>query len=306
MQQRSLAPELPIPVELDSGSRPTAALVRLCQLFRWTEEMTESSAGVLKLRSAVTEGCIMAEQGRICWASCIDYSPRLIDRLEGAGLERARLDEVLQGARVGALPFGEALVDLGLIGREEFRHVLLCHTADVLGTLVSEDTDCELRLDSFLAHSGGSYSPSFTFTATELIEATLCVSTELRVAAGPLPPSYSSLVASAAESVCFLELGEDCDPPAVPVSCSMRNGLRLEEALLLYRRGRWSVAPPTLVAAEVDPYAVFFHSNDEGWLASRIGRHLFVLHVVDQAQSVRVLSCLLSMYKKQCESDGDS
>jgi len=132
------------------------------------ESVPRATVGALVVeRGSKRLGAVLIERGRICWAVAAQMprhlSHLLISRAEG--LDEARLALAYDACRSDGRPFGEGLVESGLISAEGLRHALVDHTIDGLAALASERRGTTQR---WLSREERSYDPRFTFSTVEL------------------------------------------------------------------------------------------------------------------------------------------
>ncbi|HET9621842.1 MAG TPA: hypothetical protein VFP84_10765 [Kofleriaceae bacterium] len=111
-------------------------------------------------------GALLVERGRVCWAMS-QRSRRLTDILvaEQDSLSRAELAAVVAMCTRDRRPFGETLIERGLISLPVLHRALLRHTCEALDCLVRDDAESW----AWRAHSGYGYHPMLTFSPAELL-----------------------------------------------------------------------------------------------------------------------------------------
>ncbi|MEM9190367.1 MAG: DUF4388 domain-containing protein [Myxococcota bacterium] len=139
------------------------SLSAVVQLLEFVENLGDRSTGVLSVEGPES-GRLLIERGRICWAVSGCMQRRLAQLLcEHADLTPAKLDTIVNRCRASRAPFGEYLVNSGLISEEAFREVLLKHTTEALGRLGSGEPS------SFVPHRHERYDARFTYAPGELL-----------------------------------------------------------------------------------------------------------------------------------------
>ncbi len=246
-------------------------------LLRLEEKSTEA-AGILPMRRVESAaegdpdaGMIMAEGGRVCWASSPHSSRRLSDLLlEHSGISRSQIERVFQFCRRTKKPLGEHMVSLGILTRDQLREALLAHTTAALLTLGQGLQKGEVVPTPFQRSPERSYNPMFTFSALELVVAMIHQDPELRVVVGPPPPSFERSAPRVRYAVCFWETAWP-ELPAVPILCG-GDALdsNLGEALEIFRvcRNHENLAVPS--ETEMHPSQALVHRDGYGWLASYV------------------------------------
>jgi len=253
----------------------------LLRILLRLEDKSAEAAGILPMRLGKNgpegdqeAGMIMAEGGRVCWASSPLSTSRLSDLLlDHSGISRSQIERVFQFCRRTGKPLGEHMVSLGILTRKQLREALLSHTTAALLTLGRGMGKGEVVPTPFQRSPERSYNPMFTFSALELVVAMIRQEPEFRVAVGHPPATFGQLAPRARYALCLLETGWD-KLPAIPVDGS-REALELSlgEALQLFRSGRPLVAPPT-EGATAYPSNTMVRHRDHGWLASYLPPHL--------------------------------
>lgn len=129
--------------------------------------VAESGALVRERNDGSIAGALLVEHGRVCWAMSKRYSRRLTDILvdEQDTLSRAELDAVVALCHRERMPFGETLINRGLISLPVLHRALLRHTCEALDCLVRDDASPW----AWLAHAGYGYHPMLTFSPAEVL-----------------------------------------------------------------------------------------------------------------------------------------
>lgn len=109
-------------------------------------------------------GSVLLEDGHVCWAvrSGMRRLTELLQREKG--ISRSSLEEVVQRCKATTKPFGEAMVDAGLISSDGLRQALLDHSVEALVLMSGGE------VDSFVRHRRGQYDARFRFSPLELME----------------------------------------------------------------------------------------------------------------------------------------
>jgi hypothetical protein len=248
----------------------------LLRILLRLEEKSAETAGILPMRragSAVEDapdaGMIMAEGGRVCWASSPHSSRRLSDLLlDHSGISRSQIERVFQFCRRTGKPLGEHMVSLGILTRELLREALLSHTTAALLTLGQGLQKGEVAPTPFQRSPERSYNPMFTFSALELVVAMIRQDPELQVAVGSPPTSFARRASRVRYAICFWETAWS-DLPAVPV---LYGGdaldAKLGEALQIFRLCRSDEHLAVPGGTESHSSKVLLHQDGYGWLAS--------------------------------------
>jgi hypothetical protein len=273
-------------------------LYLLLQLLVRLEDHSSRSAGTLGLLSAQGNGqpplgLIMAEKGRICWASAERPGTRLSDRLlRASGISKGHIDKVFQFCARTGTPLGEHMVSLGILTRELLREALLEHTSAALTTLVSQAAEGSGRFSRFQPHPGKSYNPTFTFSSLEILLPTLRENPAYREAVPPLPAAYRQWATPASQTLAFLETEKEV-LPAVPVEGQGFEGLNLADALELCRRARDQVGPTAPVASGFRPFSPSVPAAPGGWLVAHEPPYLCLYVLPDTGIREQMLQTLM-------------
>ena len=133
------------------------------------EQVPSAASGALvRARGDGTmAGALLVEHGRVCWAMSQRSPRRLTDILvaEQDSLSRAELDAVVALCTREHRPFGETLLERGLVSRSVLHRALLRHTCEALDCLVRDDA----WPWAWVAHNGFGYHPMLTFSPAEVI-----------------------------------------------------------------------------------------------------------------------------------------
>lgn len=114
------------------ASEETGQFERLCALLETIDEAHAGQSGSLVFGGG-SNGIVLVQAGRVCWAASTAIATRLSHRLrsDGAADDRA-LTAVFRECRESGKPFGQTLVERGLVTFDALRAALLQHTAETL------------------------------------------------------------------------------------------------------------------------------------------------------------------------------
>ena len=273
----------------------------LMRLLLRLEEASTEVAGILPIRLRKKDaggsdrpGMIMAEGGRICWASSPRATSRLSDLLVSiSGISRNQIEKVFQFCRRTKRPLGEHMVSLGILTQEQLREALLSHTIAALLGLGQWILKGAMSPEPFRRNQERSYHPTFRFSALELVVEMIRRDPELKVALGHPPSTFKRWGPQVLQAICFRETKWK-DIPGIPVRCEGDCiELGLKEALQIFRHSQSLVAPPALAAAEIHPYSTVVRNGDHGWLASHSTPHLCLYRVDSPSELGSILSSIL-------------
>lgn len=137
---------------------------RLCLLLRLIDEAHAGQSGRLTFGNE-QEGVILMQEGRVCWAAWPAMTSRLIHRLTTAGEYNEReLRLLFHECRQSGRPFGQTLVERGIVTFPVLRGALLKHTAEALAGLALGHT-----LPQWVPARIDGYDATLTFTTAELL-----------------------------------------------------------------------------------------------------------------------------------------
>lgn len=197
------------------------------------DDLPPDSTGELVLRSgaAKTKGAVFIEDGRICWAAARGLARRLSDLLAAsAHLDREAMELLVHACKRDGTPLGQYLVAAGVVTADELRSALLKHTAESLHMMCDAGASAEWNV-----RRSGQYSPSFTFTTTELLPRALAEGH------APLAASIASELAEAFPGrdwgAAFARGGWRAAPDPIAVQ-----GAWPDKVEVLFRLGRWAAS----------------------------------------------------------------
>jgi len=211
-------------VQAAGWSKLIDALVRV-------EDVAPSDSGLLSFDDP-SDGGILVEKGRICWAAARGMQQRLRDLLQAfAGDRGVDFDRVYERCRAEGRLLGQTLVDEGWITSHELERALRRHSAESLIELCSDDD----QLTIWRPRGGHGYSPTFTFRPLDVL---------LDVAALYVPDLQDTARAELARfeapdrrgAAFWVEPGHDI---AVPVAAF--GELMVQDVWTL---GRWAISLP--------------------------------------------------------------
>lgn len=135
---------------------------RLCALLEMADEAPGESGRIVF--GGASQGIILVQSGRICWAASPSMSARLSHRLrQDASVDDRRLAEVFRECRETGEPFGQTLVARGVVTFDALRTALLQHTAEALIHLAGE------RSPRWVPGHVDRYDRDLTFSSVELL-----------------------------------------------------------------------------------------------------------------------------------------
>lgn len=154
-----LRPSQPPP----SHSWPNAA-----KILAACESAPHEATGALTVRTRALSGTVFIEAGRICWIAASGLDRRLghLLRERAHALSSETLEDVYRFCVQSGTPFGEALVESGMLTEDELRGALEQHTVESLMLLSNEPVD-ELV---WVPRTARNYDAKFTFTPAGLLE----------------------------------------------------------------------------------------------------------------------------------------
>lgn len=158
---------------------PDSRRDRLVSLLAVINASSPEGSGALHFGDGPQGGVVLFDAGRVCWAGIQGAGRRLIDLLcAHADVARPAIEAAYAECRARGVPFGELLVERGLIEAGALRELLLRYTAETLVELADRDTE-----PVWVAHRAGGYHPRFTFTLPEIAASTTAVGLAIDVTA---------------------------------------------------------------------------------------------------------------------------
>ena len=147
---------------------PSASVRALGELLELVHELPDGATGELVVgEEDAPLGAIFVERGRVCWAAARGLGRRLIDlltRTSARPLDPLAVESLYRRCRETRTPFGERLVQEGLIASDELRAALRRHTLESCALLSAS----QARTRWFPRPRGG-YNPAFTYSTAELV-----------------------------------------------------------------------------------------------------------------------------------------
>jgi hypothetical protein len=136
---------------------------RLCALLELVDEVHAGESGSIVFGGG-SEGIILVQSGRVCWAASPGLAARLSHRLRrDAAIDDGRLAAIFRECRESGKPFGETLVARGVVTFDALRTALLQHTAEALLQLAAEPSP------RWVPSPVDRYDRSLTFPSAELL-----------------------------------------------------------------------------------------------------------------------------------------
>jgi hypothetical protein len=135
------------------------------RLLGFIDELPAGATGALNFGE---HGLILLEARKICWAVSPSMRLRLTDILRNQStppLPREAVEEIYRRAKESGAPFGEALVQGGLISEAGLRAALFKHNGEAIAHLASSG----VAPVSFVSHLRTGYDPRFSFSACEAL-----------------------------------------------------------------------------------------------------------------------------------------
>ncbi|MDH5493127.1 MAG: hypothetical protein OEY14_14325 [Myxococcales bacterium] len=149
-----------IPLRRHSGGVQATEVLRV---LRQIHQLGENATGALMLgRAGRAEGSVLVENGRLCWAVAAGMRRRMSDLIReeaGDAAEPGWLEAHYRRCREQNRPFGEALVEEGLVSAAGLRKALSRHTSESIAKICSQ---AELRME-WMPHRNRRYDARFTF-----------------------------------------------------------------------------------------------------------------------------------------------
>jgi hypothetical protein len=137
-------------------------------LLEEIEALPEAATGALVF-GPPSQGTVLVENGRICWAGAQGMERRLAELLRTYAdepPESKRIEDVYKRCKRESIPVVKALVDSGLVSLDGLREVIRQHTSEALIALTREPPT---EPPSWVPHKAHSYDAKFTFEPVELL-----------------------------------------------------------------------------------------------------------------------------------------
>jgi len=228
---------------------------------------------------------VLIEDDRICWAQVPGRTRRLNEFLfkhTGAALDRAALRTLFDEMRASAQPFGQTLVERGIVNADTLRTALLEHVAESIHAIA------ELAPPTYtwMPHRSRGYKPQFTFNTGEVLAA--FGSFALAARASPIRRVLANL---ASDDACGLGFSRPMDVSTpLPVAW---HGRVPYTASRIGRLGQWALGLVDVSAVfdDTEQRIVMAHDGQKTMLVWRQNAEVFfVLCPHDGVGAQRVLS----------------
>lgn len=138
------------------------------ELLEFVEELPEDAVGEVVFHDESSQrGVVFVENNRICWAAARGLARRLVDLLRArADLDACpeTLEQIFVKCKAQGTPFGEALLESGLVSPARLRDALRMHTAESIVAMMRTESS------TFWNPRGrGGYNARYTFATGEII-----------------------------------------------------------------------------------------------------------------------------------------
>jgi hypothetical protein len=207
--------------------RATDHFEGLCALLEAIDESHAGQSGSLTF-GGPSQGIVLVQSGRICWAASSMVPTRLTDRLVHASAAgELELRRTFHECRQSGRPFGQTLVERGIVTAEVLRTALLQHNAETLLELAGHPAP--QWQPARVEH----YDPRLTFSSSEL----LAHSADAwwgPLAARARDELHAAIRGSDAQGLAFLRVPEG-DDSIVPVGMVGMDHLTARETLAIGR-----------------------------------------------------------------------
>lgn len=138
------------------------------ELLEFVEELPEDAAGEVVFQDETTQrGVIFVENNRICWAAARGLARRLVDLLRARAdlnASPATLEQIFVACKAKGKPFGEALLETGLVSPTRLRDALRTHTAESIVSMMQTEASTFWN-----QRNRGGYNARYTFATGEII-----------------------------------------------------------------------------------------------------------------------------------------
>lgn len=159
-----------MPTAIQSPSTPPLScdLSALFDIVERVESLPEEACGAFLFTDRdAKKGMIYIERGRLCWAVVRGMGRRLTDlvlREASRDISLENIEALYQSCRVEGRPWGQTLVEQGIVDPDGLRTALARHTAEGLSAITGfRQASC-----SWLDKGDASYDAMFTFDAAEM------------------------------------------------------------------------------------------------------------------------------------------
>lgn len=155
---------------VQSSSSPSSDcdLHALRDMLERVETLPEEACGALLFSdSGNRKGTLYVEHGRICWAVARGMGRRLTDLVLGeaaSGITHTQMEALYKACRVDGRPWGQTLVEQGVIEPAGLRLALAKHTAEALSAM----SQWSRPTCHWLDRGQVSYDAMFTFSTPEI------------------------------------------------------------------------------------------------------------------------------------------
>lgn len=138
-----------------------AGVLRLLEVI---DDLPPGATGALDFGS---EGLVLVQNKKICWAVARTMRVRLTDILRGQAtppLPREAVEDIYRACKTNGTPIGEALVKSNLVSEVGLRAALFKHNGEAIVALAQTGA----LLHKFVSHSTG-YDPKYAFSTCEVL-----------------------------------------------------------------------------------------------------------------------------------------
>lgn len=139
-----------------------AGVLRLLEVI---DDLPSGATGALDFGS---EGLVLVQNKKICWAVARTMRVRLTDILRGQTtppLPREAVEEIYRACKANGTPIGEALVNSNLVSEAGLRAALFKHNGEAIVALAQSGA----LLHKFVSHSKTGYDPKYAFSPCEVL-----------------------------------------------------------------------------------------------------------------------------------------
>lgn len=147
-----------------AGGGERSDFAKVAALLRRIDELPPGANGALAFGDA-SQGVVLIEGGRVCWAAAPPRKTRLSDRLRRAThLTAAEWETIFRECVESRKPLGQTLVARGVLSAAALREALVEHTSESLNRLASSPHE-----PAWMPSSNRHYDAEFTFSPAELL-----------------------------------------------------------------------------------------------------------------------------------------